>query len=100
MPKRIKRPSISTGAAARGSSPVTCPECAAKDRIIGELIEAHEKVILSAPLTENQRSQLASYVTEYLDRGIHGVWYDLATGIAALMADNERLRRGGAVLSE
>lgn len=65
---------------------------AAKDRIIGELIAANEKIIASAPLTDVQRAQLAGYVAEYLDRGIHGVWYDLATGIAALMEDNERLR--------
>lgn len=65
---------------------------AAKDRIICELIAANEKIIASAPLTADQRAQLAGYVTEYLDRGIHGVWYELATGIAALMADNERLR--------
>ena len=65
---------------------------AAKDRIIRELIAANEKIIASAPLTDDQRSELAGYVAAYLDRGVHGVWYELATGIAALMADNERLR--------
>lgn len=65
---------------------------AAKDRIIRELIAANEKIIASAPLTDDQRAELAGYVAAYLDRGVHGVWYDLATGIAALMADNERLR--------
>jgi hypothetical protein len=66
---------------------------AAKDGIIGELIVANQKIIASAPLTDAQREQLANYVAEYLDRGVHGVWYDLATGIAALMAENERLSK-------
>lgn len=65
--------------------------CEAKDRIIVELIAANENIIASAPLTDGQRSQLAGYVAEYMDRGVHGVWYDLATGIAALMAENQRL---------
>ena len=63
----------------------------ARGRIIRELIEANEKIVASAPLTDAQRGELARYVAQYLDRGVRGVWYDLATGIAALMAENERL---------
>lgn len=38
-----------------------------------------------APLTEDQRKALAYYCADYLQRGIHGVWHELATGIAALL---------------
>lgn len=106
-PKRLTEAKTSRTAQRKGDSrAASCSEverlkselqgltrrAAAKDRIIGELIRANEKIIASAPLTDEQRSELASYVAAYLERGVHGVWYELATGIAALMADNERLR--------
>jgi hypothetical protein len=68
-------------------------QAVAKDRLIRELVAANERIIASAPLTDAQRADLAGYVANYLDRGVRGVWHDLATGIAALMAENERLAR-------
>lgn len=47
--------------------------------------KALESINKSAPLTQEQRESLGGYVTEYLRRGVQGVWWDLAEGIAALM---------------
>jgi hypothetical protein len=53
------------------------------------VIQSVEAMNKSAPLTQDQRGALAGYVADYLQRGVHGVWHDLAAGIAALLKHTE-----------
>lgn len=47
----------------------------------------------AAPLSEAHRLALVDYVTSYISRGINGVWWDLAQGIAALLKHADELEQ-------
>jgi hypothetical protein len=58
-----------------------------------QLFECLCKVNESKTITKEQRQELADYCAAYLQRGIQGVWYELATGIAAMLKENKELRK-------
>lgn len=57
----------------------------AADRSVTQALHAVEDLLASAPLTRKQVDALIGYVNGYMERGVHGCWHSLATGICELI---------------
>lgn len=66
---------------------------AAAQRELDKTITAFAEANKSESLTEDQKIALADYCASYLDRGVKGVWHDLASAIASMLKDRDSLAK-------